>query len=235
METSLHRQLKWRYAGVAPDGAAQPQTEVRFGEYRIDAIAGDELVEIQHGSLAAIRDKVSKLLAERTVRVVKPVVARKLLIKKDAKGGVEISRRQSPKLGAFVDVFKDLVYFTRVFPHPRLAIELVLVDVEEHRYPGHGRRRRRRDNDFQVEDQRLVAVREARLLRTPRDLVALVGATLPREFDTADLAAAAGLHRWEAQRIAYCWRNMGAAIVAGKRGNGILYKLTAQGKRRRAG
>ena len=43
-----------------------------------------------------------------------------------------------------LDLFDDLVHFTRAFPHPRVAIEAPLVEVEELRCPGHGRRRWRR-------------------------------------------------------------------------------------------
>jgi len=53
-----------------------------------------------------------------------------------------VSRRWSPKRGAAVDIFDDLVHFTRAFPHKRLTLEVPLVEVEELRYPGHGRRRR---------------------------------------------------------------------------------------------
>ena len=60
METSLHRQLKERYA---VDGAEQ---EVRLDDYRIDVVSGDQLVEIQHGSLSAIRDKVRRLLKKHS-------------------------------------------------------------------------------------------------------------------------------------------------------------------------
>ena len=49
METSLHRQLKEKYAS---GDAAQ---EVTWGDYRIDVVSEDQLIEIQHGSLAAIR------------------------------------------------------------------------------------------------------------------------------------------------------------------------------------
>ena len=56
METSLHRALKSLYAG---DTA---QTEVVLDKYRIDAISGGQLIEIQHGSLAAIRDKIRRLV-----------------------------------------------------------------------------------------------------------------------------------------------------------------------------
>lgn len=135
METSLHRDLKvltlvlmrrWKCAGA----------------YRIDAVAGGQLVEIQHGSLSAIRDKVAALLIEHDVLIIKPIVVRKTIIKHHTQGGRVLSRRLSPKRGSLVDLFDELVYFTRVFPHPRLTIEAVLVEVEESRYPGHGRRRR---------------------------------------------------------------------------------------------
>ena len=68
METTLHRELKLHYA------ADPSQTEVRLGRFRIDAIADGELIEVQHGSLAAIRDKVRRLSADHALRVVKPIV-----------------------------------------------------------------------------------------------------------------------------------------------------------------
>ena len=81
METSLHQELKRLYAGD------EAQVEVRLGNYRIDVVRvdgarGDELIEIQHGSLAAIRDKVRELLQSYRVRIVKPIVAGKLLVKR---------------------------------------------------------------------------------------------------------------------------------------------------------
>ena len=77
METSLHRQLKELYADD------DSQTEVQLGDFRIDAIFQDQLVEIQHGSLAAIRDKIKKLLVSHRVMVVKPIILRKQLVKTD--------------------------------------------------------------------------------------------------------------------------------------------------------
>ncbi|MBN2295472.1 MAG: hypothetical protein JXM70_23785, partial [Pirellulales bacterium] len=124
-------------------------------------------------------------------------------------------------------------YFTRVFPHKRLTLEVPLVEVEEWRYPGHGRRRRRRDNDFQVEDQRLVCVHETHRLRTARDLAALVcdrlhSGPLPRPFHTGHLAESLEVRRWIAQRIAYCLRKMGAIHQVGKNGNSCLYEFAVR-------
>ena len=56
METSLHRQLKEYYA------RSEARYEVPVDGFRIDVVNGKILVEIQHGSLAAIRDKLRQLL-----------------------------------------------------------------------------------------------------------------------------------------------------------------------------
>lgn len=224
METSLHRQLKAIYAG--DDGCC----EVVHGKYRIDAIRGDELIEIQHGSLAAIRDKIRKLLAKHKVRIVKPIVANKLLVKLDGRGGAELSRRRSPKRGTLLDVFDELVYFTRVFPHERLTLEVVLVDVEERRYPGRGKRRRRRssERDFQIEDQRLLQIVASQTFATTADLKRLLPKRMPRQFHTAHLAERLKTPRFTAQRIAYCLRQMGAVEIVGKEGNAILYSYASK-------
>jgi len=235
METSLHRELKQLYAGQAESGA---QVEIRHGNYRIDAVVGDELVEIQHGSLAAIRDKVRVLLNEHRVRVVKPLLASKLLVKRDRRGGPVVDRRLSPKRCTLLGLFDELVYFTKVFPHPRLTLEVVLVDVEEWRRPGHGRRRRYRPGDYLVEDQKLIAVREVHCFRTADDLRALVPRELPSPFHTGQLAEAVGVARWMAQRMAYCFRETGAARQVGKQANAWLYEFIERPtrmRRKRAG
>ncbi len=222
METSLHRELKARYA------IGDARQEVRLGHYRIDVVTDDTLIEIQHGSLAAIRRKVADLVTDHAVLVVKPIIASKLLVHHRRRGGKIMRRRMSPKRGTRLDVFHDLIYFTRTFPHERLTLELVLVDIEEDRYPGHGRRRRWRADDFQVADQRLLTVNETFRLHTADDLRRLLNVALPSPFHTGDLAKALGIERWWAQRIAYCLRHMGAAIEVGKRRGARLYAWPPQ-------
>jgi hypothetical protein len=220
METSLHRDLKSFYAG---DDA---RTEVRVGRFRIDAIAGDVLIEIQHSALTAIRDKIAALCKQHQVLVVKPLVASKLLVKRAKKGGKVVDRRRSPKQGQILDAFDELIHFTRVFPHNNLTLELALVDVEEWRYPGHGRRWRRRRNDFQVEDQKLLNVRDRRRVADAADLWTLLPQIdLPQPFHTQHLAQQLGVDRWVAQRIAYVLRETGAVQQVGKRGNALLYSI----------
>jgi hypothetical protein len=221
METSLHRQLKGLYAGC------EARVEQRIAGYRIDAVRDGQLVEIQHGGLAAIRAKIARLLEEHDVLVVKPLVVRKQLVKLSRRGGKELSRRLSPKQCTVLDLFHELVYFTRVFPHPRLTVETLLVEVEERRYPGHGKRRRWRRDDHVVEDQRLVAVVGVHRFRAASDLLSLIPTDLPTKFHSGHLAEALGIRRWVAQRIVYCLRETGAAENCGKAGNTLLYRRAA--------
>lgn len=227
METSLHRQLKQRYAG------ATARQEVRVGRWRIDAVVRGRLIEVQLGSLAAIRDKVQALLADHRLLVVKPIILRKRLVKLDRRGRV-ISDRQSPKRGTLLDVFDELIYFTRAFGHPNLTIELPLVEVLEQRSPGHGRRRWWRRDDYVVVDQQLTEFVSRVRLRTAGDLLRLLPERPPEPFDTAQLAQALAVRRPVAQRIAYTLRKTGAAAACGKRGGAWLYRWCEAGPKRRA-
>ena len=219
METTLHRQLKELYA----DGEARFEAPV--AGFRIDVVSGGQLVEIQHGSLAAIRDKVASLVKAHRVLVVKPVVIRKRIINHATQGGPVLSSRLSPRRGTVLDLFHELIYFTRVFPQQNLCLEVPLVDLEELRHPGHGQRRRWRRRDHQVADQRLVKIHHIYRFRTGRDLARLLPAELPTPFHTGQLAEGLAVPRWVAQQIAYCFREMHLCEEVGKQGNTRLYRL----------
>lgn len=227
METSLHQRLKHEYA------QDESQIEIKVGRYRIDAIRDDELIEIQHASLSSINRKIAALVKDHRVRVVKPLVLRKQLIRCAGKGQRVVSRRFSPKRGHLLDIFDELIYFTRVFPNPNLVLEVPLINIEEWSYPTPpSKKRRRRFKKFVVEDQRLVEIESVHEFHSVKDLTRLLPRDLPSPFDTAQLAEGMQTKRWIAQKIAYCLRHMKAIEKVGKRGNALLYRLPSPRKRR---
>lgn len=220
MESSLHRDLKRHYCGETG------QIEVALSGYRIDVVRNGVLIEIQHASLGSIRSKILQLLKEHSVHVVKPIIARKRLVKLARRNGRVCDTRMSPQRKTLLDLFGELVYFTQVFPHPRLVLEAVLVEVEEVRYPRRGATRRGR-RDFRVQDVKLLSFRQSLSLRTNQDLLHLLPPNLAEPFDTHQLATALGIPRWQSQQIAYCCRHCGALEQVGKKGNSHLYRRAA--------
>lgn len=217
METTLHRELKAIYAGR---GAA---CEVRVDGFRIDAVSRGRLIEIQQSPLGAISRKVQKLLETHSVLVVKPLFANKCLVRRDPETGAILSSRQSPQHATKWDLFLEMVRFAHVFPHPRLTLELLLVDIEEDRIDRP--RRRWKGKSHQVLDRRLTHIGERLTLKTAADLRRWLPDHLPAEFTTHELAAAAGVPRWWAQKIAYCLRSTGALVTLGKRERSWLYGI----------
>ena len=228
METSLHRELKRLMAGDER-GEEQP-----LAGFRIDAIVDGRLIEVQVASLGAIRAKIVTLLEQGfEVTVVKPLTARKQIVRRERRGGPEVSRRWSPRRQNFADVFDELVHFTGAFPHPRLTLELLLITEEEVRIARAKRWSRQRD--YRIEDRHLKSVEDRRVLRTATDLLGVLPPEVRRlcarePFTTADLAIAAEVDRGLAQKIAYCCRKMGVWKTIGKRQRAWLYQSTTRRK-----
>jgi hypothetical protein len=216
METSLHRTLKERYA---LEGSGRPEIAVRG--FRVDAIdSAGRLVEFQSGALGPLRPKLRHLLPEHKIRVVKPVILHRRLIKTARPGGAIISSRRSPKCGSLLDIFDDFIGLARIFPHANLEIEVLGVAIDEIRVP------RRRWPGFRVTDRRLGAIHETRSLIHAADLWKLMPASLEElpSFTAHDLAHLLDRPLSFAQRVCYCLRLTGAAQVVGKIGNRLVYE-----------
>jgi hypothetical protein len=218
VESSLHRELKERY-GPGAGG----RLEVSLGGFRVDAVAGDgELVEVQSGALGPLRSKLARLLPGARVRVVKPVVVARRVVRRARRDGPDLSARFSPKRGAVVDVFDDLVGLVQVFPHPNLRVDVLGVEVDEVRLA------RRRWPGYEVADRALRGVVARVPLRAAADLWGLLPPGLgDAPFTTRELAECLGRPAAFAQRVAYCLRLSGAAEAVGKVGNRRVYERRA--------
>jgi len=224
METSLHRALKERF-GTLNGG----RCEVAVNGFRIDAVAEDgALIEIQSGSLGALKPKLKSLLPSHRVRVVRPMVLQRTIVRRDRLDGPDLSRRRSPKRGVLDDVFDDLVGLASLLSDPNLTVELLGVAVEEIRAAGRPRHRRGRGRGHVVLDRRLDSILASETIARGVDLWNLLPLEFPRfePFTTADLARKLGRPLFFAQRVAYCLRLAGAARMVGKRGNSLIYRST---------
>ena len=228
METSLHRELKHYFA------ANSESVEVTVDGYRIDAIdATGALVEIQHSGLGSIRKKALQLLANgHQLRIIKPSIGNKWIETYDREGGNLLRRRRSPKKLRPLDIFRELIHFTQVFPHPSLILEVLAVDCVERRIDRINKRWKRKQ--YQVLDQHLAKVHDATILSSIDDLWLLLGAPkLPKQFDTLELSEAIGQPRWFAQQIAYTLCKCNATEQVGKRGNSIVYRVAPKRSKKR--
>ena len=215
METSLHKSLKEQYAA---GGSQRPEVVIKG--FRVDAIddAG-RLVEVQSGPLGPLRGKLGRLLEEHRIRIVKPVPIIRRIVRKSKPDGPDLSARLSPKRGVLHDVFDDLIGVARVFPHANLEIQVLGVSIDEVRVP------QRRRPGYAITDRRLSEIHESTMLAKADDLWRLLPTTCDgkRCFTTHELAEQLGRPLWFAQRVAYCLRLTGAAKVAGKSRNSLIY------------
>ncbi|MEO1618113.1 MAG: hypothetical protein AAFV88_19825, partial [Planctomycetota bacterium] len=116
------------------------------------------------------------------------------------------------------------IYFTQVFPHENLCLEIALVHVEQTRVPAKRRRRRWRQ-DYRVTDVALEKIESTVELQNARSLCALVGIDQgTAEFTTEDLAELTKRPRWFAQKIAYVLKHTGAIRQVDRKRSGIIYK-----------
>lgn len=216
-EQTLHEQLKEYYARETGD------VESVLGDYRVDVIRGNLLIEIQTRSFSSIREKLGKLVKEHNVRLVHPVPYQKWVIRLDRNENM-VSKRKSPKRGRVEEVFRELVYMPKLLADPNFELEVALVNIEEFLIDdGKGSWRRKR---WSIHDKKMINLHERHLYHTPQDFLRLLPETLPAEFTTRMLAKESKLRINLAQKMVYCLRNMEVIQQTGKKGRTHLYSVS---------
>ncbi len=214
-ESSLHAALKsW---------AARPgdQVEAAVDGCLIDVARGDLLIEIQTGHFSGLKPKLAKLLPNHRVHVIYPIAISKAVVRMDAPGGKELSRRLSPRRGRVEHLFSELVRVARLVEHPNFSLEVVYTQEEELRaWHTDGSWRRRGWRTF---DRRLLRITGAQRFDAPADYLGLLPSELRSGFDTHSLAQSLRIPRYLAQKMAYCLHSMGL-LEREKRGRGYVYR-----------
>ncbi len=214
-EKPLHAALKQRYA--------EPNDlfEVPVDGFLVDIVRGDLLIEIQTKNFAAVKQKLTLLVARHPVRLVYPVAIEKWILKLAEDGQSKPSRRKSPKRGSLEDIFDELVSIPQLLSNPNFSIEVLFTHEEEIRRHDSTRSWRRRG--WITQERRLVQIVARKLLDKPDDLYALIPLTLTEPFTAYDLSKAMNKSRLFAQKMVYCLSRMGGITQVGKRRNSILY------------
>jgi len=212
-ESSLHRELKFRYAGQ--DG----ETEAEVAGFVADGInAKGEYIEIQTGSFGPLKKKA--LALQGKLRVVYPVIITKY-IEVFNKRGRRLYRRKSPRKGSPWDLFNVLVYAPDLPLIPGLVIELALVDAAEQRVrDGKGSWRRK---GVSIRDRHILALHDTITLKKPADYNRFIPFKKKEPFTSALLAQKAGIRVDMARKALYVLAKLGIIKKTGKQGNTVVY------------
>jgi len=214
-ESSLHRALKFSYAGL--------KTETAIEGFVADGISDDgEVIEVQTGSFAPLQRKVPKLIQWGKLRIVHPIIITKY-IEVYEKNGKRAYRRKSPRRGNPWDLFEALVYAPVLPLTPGLAVELVLLDAAEQRMrDGKGSWRRK---GVSITDRQLLTVHERIRLEKPADYLRFIPFTKNEPITSASLGTRAGIRRDLAQKTLYVLVRLGIIEKTGKDRHAVVYQI----------
>jgi hypothetical protein len=216
-ESSLHRDLKFRYAGQ------NGQTEAEVGGFVADGISAEgEFIEVQTGSFGPLKKKVQSLALLGKVRIIHPIIVNKYIEVFD-KDGKRKYRRKSPRKGNQWDVFDALIYAPELPLIPDLVIELVLIDVVETRVSdGKGSWRRK---GVSINDRKLLSFHEKIIFNQPADYLRFVPFKKNEEFTSSLLSEKTGINIELARKTLYVLAKLGLVKKIGKKRNTLLFKL----------
>jgi hypothetical protein len=215
-EKPLHASLKHWYA--------QPgdRFEVPVDGFVIDIVRDGLLVEIQTGSFAAIKAKLTTLARSHPIRLIYPIAEEKWIVKPAKGAKKKDTRRRSPRRGRVEDLFREMVGFPHLLRNRNFSFEVLMIREEEARRYDAKRNWRRRG--WVTEERRLLEVVGRRVFETPADWRALLPEGL-ESFTARDLAKSLGIASALAQKMVYLLRNGGVIRLTGRHGRAYRYGL----------
>jgi len=214
-ESSLHRTLKFEYAG--PGG----KTESQVGEFVADAVnAYGEYIEVQTGSFAPLEKKVKELVSLGKVRIIHPVIVSKIIEAYDKNGSL-LYRRKSPLRGTIWNLFDALIHAPLLPLTKGLVIELAMVETTEKRIKdGKGSWRRK---GVSINDKELTAWHENYLFKGKADYLCFIPFKKGEEFTVSSLAKEMGIKIETARKALYVLTKMKLVKRIGKKGSAWVY------------
>lgn len=215
-EKPLHASLKQWYARPGD------RFEAAVSRYVIDIVRDNLLIEIQTGSFASIRSKLTNLVQSHQVRLIYPIVQEKWIVRPATDEPRRVLRRRSPKRGRLEDLFWETVSIPHLLSNRNFSLEVLMIKAEEaRRYEGKRQWRRR---GWGIEERRLLEVVDRRLFKDTADWRGILPEGL-ESFTATDLATATDTGTTLAQKMAYCLRRASVIELIGRRGRANLYRV----------
>jgi hypothetical protein len=208
-EYSLHSEIK-RFYSLPGD-----QFEIKLGNYVIDILSGQLLIEVQTKNFSAIKEKLQTLTKKHQVRLVYPLTENKMItcVRKD---NTVVSKRRSPKKGKIVDLFRELVLIPQMICEANFSLEVLMIDEEEVRCDdGKGSWRRR---GVSIKERKLMKVNGRILFQNRSDYLKLLPDGLGEVFSNRELARQAKISVETARQMTYCLRKGNIIQIAQKDG-----------------
>ena len=214
-ESSLHRSLKYQYAG--PGG----KTEAAVGNFVADGInESGEYIEVQTGSFAPLIKKVKEFSSLGKVRIIHPIAVSKKIEVYDEKG-VLLYRRKSPRKGSRWNIFDALLHAPELPRNKHVTIELAMLDVTEKRVKdGKGSWRRK---GVSIKNRELSAFHEKIIFSKPKDYLCFIPFKKAEEFTVSSLAGKAEINTDMARKALYVLTKMKVVKRTGKKGSAWVY------------
>ena len=215
-ESSLHRELKFQYAG------SKGRTEAEIGGFVADCVnAKGEYIEIQTGSFGPLKKKAKEIAVRGKVKIVYPVIVTKYIEVYDT-GGKLLYRRKSPRKSSPWDLFRALVYAPELPLVKGVTVEIALVDVDEKRVKdGKGSWRRK---GVSIHDRKMTAFHSRICLKKPADYRSFIPFAKNKKFTSALLGKKAGIDAGIARKALYVLVKIGVVEKIGKRGNAFVFR-----------
>ena len=214
-ESSLHRTLKYQYAGK--DG----KTEVKTGEYIADGLnKKGEFIEVQTGSFAPLEKKVKEFASQSKVKIIYPIAVKKI-IEVYSKQKRLLYKRKSPVKGSIWNIFDALVYSPTIPLIKNVKIEVVLADITEKRIKdGKGSWRRK---GISIYDKELAAFHDSIIFEKKSDFLRFIPFKKNEEFTVKTLAESAEVKILTARKALYVLTKMKVVKRIGKKQRAWVY------------
>ncbi len=222
-ERTLHSVLKFYFE---PDADRQ---EIPVEPFIADIYHEDpqEVLEIQTGSVAPLREKLAAFLPQFPVTVVHPVIRKKRLYWSDPETGELSGGRLTSHTGTLAEILPELYRVSSLLSEPGLSFLPILLDVDEYRLTD-GWNRDGKRGSHRI-DRVPTAIGESVLLEKPEDYYAILP-ELPEIFTSREFGKAM---RMQGRALSYSLsvlQKLGIVVRAENRGRQYQYRLAEPGR-----